>query len=46
MCNTFNSILPNQTFNVAEENIQSRLRCVSLMWFANKFGAALLKHNK
>lgn len=40
--NTFNSVLPNQTFNVAEENIQSRLRCVSLMWFANKFGAALL----
>lgn len=42
-CNkTFNSILPNQTFNVAEENLQSRLRCVTLMWFANKFNAALL----
>lgn len=40
--NTYNSILPNQTFDIAEENIQSRLRCVTLMWFANKFGAALL----
>ncbi|MFA6201173.1 MAG: NAD(+) synthase [Bacteroidales bacterium] len=39
---TFNSILPNQTFDVAEENLQSRLRCVTLMWFANKFNAALL----
>lgn len=39
---TFNKVLPNQTFNVAEENLQSRLRCVTLMWFANKFNAALL----
>ena len=39
---TFKSILPNQTFDVAEENLQSRLRCVTLMWFANKFNAALL----
>ncbi len=39
---TFDSVFPNQTFSIAEENIQSRLRCVSLMWYANKFGGALL----
>lgn len=38
----YNQILPNQSFNVADENLQSRLRMVSLMWFANKMGAGLL----
>lgn len=30
------------SFDLAEENLQSRLRCVTLMWFANKLSAALL----
>jgi NAD+ synthase (glutamine-hydrolysing) len=38
----YNQTLPNQSFNVADENLQSRLRMVSLMWFANKMGAGLL----
>ncbi|MBP1644645.1 MAG: synthase [Bacteroidetes bacterium] len=39
---TYNEVLPNQSFNVAEENLQSRLRMITLMWFANKFGAGVL----
>ncbi|MCK9162935.1 MAG: NAD(+) synthase [Bacteroidales bacterium] len=40
--NTFDRVFPNQTFSIAEENIQSRLRCLTLMWYSNKFGGALL----
>lgn len=39
---TYNEVLPNQSFNVAEENLQSRLRMITLMWFANKFEAGVL----
>ncbi|MDD3667954.1 MAG: NAD(+) synthase [Bacteroidales bacterium] len=39
---TYNEVLPNQSFNIAEENLQSRLRMITLMWFANKFGAGVL----
>lgn len=39
---TYNEVLPNQHFDVAEENIQSRLRMITIMWFANKFGAGVL----
>ncbi|MDD2530467.1 MAG: NAD(+) synthase [Bacteroidales bacterium] len=39
---TYNEVLPNQNFNIAEENLQSRLRMITLMWFANKFGAGVL----
>ncbi|MDR0971659.1 MAG: NAD(+) synthase [Bacteroidales bacterium] len=40
--NTYNSILKDNEFSLAEENLQSRLRCVTLMFFANKMKAALL----
>lgn len=36
------SILGNTEFNIAEENIQSRLRCVMLMALSNKHGHILL----
>lgn len=30
------------SFSVADENLQSRIRCLFLMWFANKLNAGLL----
>jgi NAD+ synthetase len=38
----FSSNIQNNVFSLAEENLQSRLRCVALMYYANKFSAALL----
>lgn len=43
ICNkTLNTVFNSSSFTVAEENIQSRLRCLSLMWYSNKFGGAIL----
>lgn len=39
---TLSPIFKNSEFNVAEENIQARLRAVILMGIANKFGYILL----
>lgn len=38
----FVSNIKDNVFSLAEENLQSRLRCVALMFYANKFSAALL----
>ncbi len=42
MQQTLSPVFKNSTFNVAEENIQARLRGIILMGIANKFGYILL----
>jgi NAD+ synthase (glutamine-hydrolysing) len=42
MQKTLSPVFKNASFNVAEENIQARLRAVILMGIANKFGYILL----
>src|ERR1041385_5276599 len=42
MLKTLSPVFKNAPFNVAEENIQARLRAVILMGIANKFGYILL----
>ena len=40
--NTLEAVFENRPFDTAEENIQSRIRGVLLMAFANKFNSMLL----